>query len=272
MNNMLPAVSPETEESFFVQNVTPGHHYITDMGLHFEPYEVKDLLTEDPLLLKKSRDVRKSLALGSIVKISREEADQLLEMEIALLQAEQRKEANQRQTSVVNIDGKQVVADTFDAARAGGQDKSGLVSTAGFANDHSSYAQAFQNMRSAYASQGRTLTARDFGQMVQENPDIVRNTMNSVNSGVWSGDPNRGKATYAVPSIDGEARMPGQMALTNLNRDSRLAGSTYAGMVAQADLNPELPYAEEIDVLEEDGDAYDAEEAQQKKGSVRRRK
>jgi hypothetical protein len=43
-------------------------------------------------------------------------------------------------------------------------------------------------------------------------------------------------------------------------------------MVAQADLNPELPYAEEIDVLEEDGDAYDAEEAQQKKGSVRRRK
>lgn len=271
MNNTSPAVSPETEETFFVQNVTPGHHYVTDMGLHFEPYEVKDLLTEDPAMLKKSRDVRKSLALGTLVKISKEEADELLEMEIALLQAEQRKEAAQRQTSTVNIDGRQVVADTFDAARGGAQDKSGLVSTAGFANDHTSYAQAFQNMRVAYANKGMTLTARDFGQMVQENPDLVRNTMNSVNSGTWSGDPNRGRATYALPSMDGEPRSPAQTNMTNFNRDQRLAGSTYANMVSQADLEPELPYAEEIDVLEDDGDAYEAEE-QQKKGAVKRRK
>lgn len=274
MSNTSPAVSVETEESFFVQNVTPGHHYVTDMGLHFEPFEVKDLLTEDPAMLKKSRDIRKSLALGTLVKISREEADDLLEMEIALLQAEQRKEASQRQNSstVVNVDGKQVVADTFDAARGGGaQDKSGLVSTAGYANDHSSYAQAFQNMRTAYANQGRTLTARDFGQMVQENPDLVRNNMNTTNSGSWSGDPNRGRATYALPSMDGEPTVPVQSNMTNFNRDQRLAGSTYANMVSQADLNPDLPYAEEIDVLAE-GDAYDIEEEQQKKGAVRRRK
>ncbi len=275
MNNTSTAVSVETEETFFVQNVTPGHHYVTDMGLHFEPYEVKDLLTEDPAILKKSRDIRKSLALGTLVKITSEEADELLEMEIALLQAEQRKEAAQRQTSTVNIEGRQVVADTFDAARGGGaQDKSGLVSTAGFANDHTSYAQAFQNMRAAYANQGRTLTARDFGKMVQENPDLVRNTMNSTNSGTWSGDPNRGRATYAMPSVDGESRTPAQTNMTNFNRDQRLAGSSYAGMVSQADLipDPELPYAEEIDVLEEDGDAYEAEEQQSKKGAVRRRK
>lgn len=271
MSNTSPAVMQEVEETFFVQNVTPGHHYVTDMGLHFEPYEVKDLLTEDPAILKKSRDIRKSLSLGTLVKISKDEADELLEMEIALLKAEQRKEAAQRETSLVNVDGRQVVADTFDAARGGGgQDKSGLVSTAGFSNDHTSYAQAFQNMRSAYANQGRTLTAREFGQMAQENPDLVRNNMTSVNSGTWSGDPNRGRATYAMPSMDGESRLPAQTNMTNFNRDQRLAGSTYAGLVSQADLDVD-GYAEEIDVLSEEGDAYEAEE-QQKKGAVRRRK
>jgi len=263
----------EQEESFFVQNVTPGHHFVTDMGIHFQPYEVKDLLTEDPMLLKKSRDIRKSLTLGTLVKISKEEADQLLEMEIALLQQEQRKEVSTRET-LVNVDGKQIVADTFDAARAGNTgDKSNLISTAGFANDHSSYALAFQNMRHAYAEQGRTLSARDFGKMTQENPDLVRNYMNRTSSsGVWSGDPGKGRATFAVPSNgEGDARMPAQANMSNFNRDSRLAGTDYTNMVV--DSAPELPYAEEIIIGDDDdsSDAYDAEEARMK-GSVKRKR
>jgi len=273
MNNV--ALAPEeTEESFFVQNVTPGHHFVTDMGIHFQPFEVKDLLSEDPLLLKKSRDIRKSLALGTLVKISKDEADRLLEMEIQLMQQEQRRESASRET-LVNVDGKQIVADTFDAARAGNSgDKSNLVSTAGFANDHSSYAQAFQNMRQAYAEQGKTLSARDFGQMTQENPEIVRNYMNRTSSNsVWSGDPGRGKATFAVPSSsEGENRSPAQGYMSNFNRDSRLAGTNYTNMVVDS---PELAYAEEINIGEEDldADAYDEEERlANQKGSVRRKK
>jgi hypothetical protein len=273
MNNAVN--TPEVQEdSFFVQNVTPGHHFVTDMGIHFQPFEVKDLLSEDPTLLKKSRDIRKSLAMGTLVKISKEEADNLLEMEIALMQQEQRKEASTRET-LINVDGKQIVADTFDAARAGNTgDKSNLVSTAGYANDHSSYAQAFQNMREAYAEQGRTLSARDFGQMTQENPDIVRNYMNRTSStGVWSGDPGRGKATFAVPSnAEGDTRSPAQGYMSNFNRDNRLAGTNYTNMVVDA--APELPYAEEIIIGDdEEMDAYDAEEARTaQKGSVRRKK
>lgn len=272
MNNTVVA-QEEQEESFFVQNVTPGHHFVTDMGIHFQPFEVKDLLSEDPALLKKSRDIRKSLALGTLVKISKNEADELLEMEIALMQQEQRKEAATRET-LVNVDGKQIVADTFDAARAGNTgDKSNLVSTAGFANDHSSYAQAFQNMRDAFAAQGKTLSARDFGHMTQENPDIVRNYMNRTSSsGVWSGDPSRGKATYAVPSSnEGDSRAPAQGYMSNFNRDSRLAGTDYTNMVV--DNAPELPYAEEIIIGDDDEsiDAYDAEESRTK-GSVRRKR
>jgi hypothetical protein len=63
--------------------------------------------------------------------------------------------------------------------------------------------------------------------------------------------------------MDGEARMPGQALMTNLNRDQRVAGASFNGLVAQADL---LPIAEEIDITEDDGgDAYDAEEARTKK-------
>jgi hypothetical protein len=274
MNNINTAPDVQ-EETFFVQNVTPGHHFVTDMAIHFQPFEVKDLLSEDPMLLKKSRDIRKSLALGTLVKISKEEADNLLEMEIVLMQQEQRKEASSRDT-LVNVDGKQIVADTFDAARAGNVgDKSNLISTAGFANDHSSYAQAFQNMRDAYAENGKTLSAREFGQMTQENPDIVRNYMNRTSSsGVWSGDPGRGRATYAVPSsAEGDSRAPAQNYMSNFNRDNRLAGSNYSNMVV--DTAPELPYAEEIIIGDDDStDAYDAEEARmaQQKGSVRRKK
>jgi hypothetical protein len=258
-----PVVNTQEEESFFVQNVTPGHHFVTDMGIHFQPFEVRDLLTEDPALMKKSRDIQKSLMLGTLVRISRDEADQLLLIEVSLMQAEQRKEAAERQMSTVNIGDKQVIADTFDAARGGTGDKSGLVSTAGYANDHNSYSQAFQNLRQAYANNGRVLTARDFSTMTQENPDLVRNYMNVSNPGTWSGDPNRGKATFATPSMDGEARMPGQALMTNLNRDQRVAGASFNGLVAQADL---LPIAEEIDITEDDGgDAYDAEDARTKK-------
>lgn len=264
----------EQEESFFVQNVTPGHHFVTDMGIHFQPYEVKDLLSEDPLLLKKSRDIRKSLTLGTLVKISKDEADQLLEMEIALMQQEQRNEISTRET-LINVDGKQIVADTFDAARAGNTgDKSNLVSTAGFANDHSSYAQAFQNMRDTYAQQGKTLSAREFGQMTQENPELVRNYMNRTSSsGVWSGDPTRGKATYAVPSMgENDNRMPAQGYMSNFNRDTRLAGSDHSNIVVDA--APDLPYAEEIIIGDDDEsmDAYDAEEARLSKGSVKRKR
>lgn len=271
MSNVT-AEAVDVEETFFVQNVTPGHHFVSDMNIYFEPFQVRDLLTEDPVLLKKSRDIRKSLMLGTLQKISKDEADKLMEMEVTLMQSEQRQEVQSRET-LVNVDGKQIVADTFDAARAGNAgDKSALVSTAGYANDHSSYAQAFQNLRDAYAAQGKTLSARDFGKMTQDNPDIVRNYMNrTASAGVWSGDPNRGKATYAVPlGADGESRAPGQTYMSNFNRDSRLAGSDYTDMrMAQA---PEdLSFAEEILISDNDeDDAYDAEE--NNKGAVKRKR
>jgi len=270
--NSVAAEAVEVEESFFVQNVTPGHHFVSDMNIYFEPFQVRDLLTEDPILLKKSRDIRKSLMLGTLQKISKDEADKLMEMEVTLMQSEQRKEVASRET-LVNVDGKQIVADTFDAARAGNSgDKSELVSTAGYANDHSSYAQAFQNLREAYASQGKTLSARDFGKMTQDNPDIVRNYMNkNASAGVWSGDPNRGRATYAVPmTADGDSRAPGQTYMSNFNRDSRLAGADYTE-IKMADTPEDLSYAEEILISDNDeDDAYDAEE--KAKGSVKRKR
>jgi hypothetical protein len=60
--------------------------------------------------------------------------------------------------------------------------------------------------------------------------------------------------------------------MSNFNRDSRLAGTDYTNMVV--DNAPELPYAEEIIIGDDDAvDAYDAEEARSnQKGSVRRKR
>lgn len=275
-NNAFSATDEEQDDSFFVQNVTDGHHYVTDMGLHFEPFEVKDLYMEDSTLFKKSRDIRKSMQLGILARTSREEADALLDMEIALIQTEHQREIDQRETRTIDVNGKMVVADTFDAAKAGGQTKAGLVSTAGFANDHTSYAKAFQTVRQAEADRGHILTAREFSEMVNNDPNLVRNVMrNAPAAGAWSGDPGRGKATFAVPSGgEGDPRYPGSTYLTNFNRDQRLAGADYSRISTQQNnSNADLPFAEEIDVLADDDDesGYSDDDAPAQKGAVKRR-
>jgi len=46
----------ETPESFIVQNVTLGPHYVSDLRLQFDPLAVVDLTWEDPKIVKASKD------------------------------------------------------------------------------------------------------------------------------------------------------------------------------------------------------------------------
>ena len=66
-------------ETFIVQNRTPGPHFVSDIKLNFDPEEVIDLTWEDPRTIKSSKDLRNSLRMGYLKKISQIEWDGILE-------------------------------------------------------------------------------------------------------------------------------------------------------------------------------------------------
>jgi hypothetical protein len=66
-------------ESFIVQNVTLGPHYVSDIRLNFGPLQAIDLTWEDPKVVKASKDLRNSIRLGLLRKISPEQFDTIEE-------------------------------------------------------------------------------------------------------------------------------------------------------------------------------------------------
>ena len=73
----------EEPESFIVQNVTLGPHYISDIRLQFDPLAVVDLTWEDPKVIKASKDLRNALRQGYLRQISQEEWDKKQEKQLA---------------------------------------------------------------------------------------------------------------------------------------------------------------------------------------------
>jgi hypothetical protein len=60
-------------ESFIIQNVTLGPHFVSDVRLNFGPLQAIDLTWEDAKVIKASKDLRNSLRLGLIKQISAEQ-------------------------------------------------------------------------------------------------------------------------------------------------------------------------------------------------------
>ena len=128
-------------ESFIIQNVTLGHHYISDIRLQFEPLGVIDLTWEDTKIVKASKDLRNSIRQGLLKQITPAQWETILDKqsnkERKELLAQQKKNAYQ----TMEVDGKQLQVETLDANKTYNQ--STEVSTAGYANDSLSYAVAF---------------------------------------------------------------------------------------------------------------------------------
>ena len=51
----------EDRPSFIVQNITPFYHVCSDINLTWGPREVKDLTWEDPMIIKRSSNLKNSL-------------------------------------------------------------------------------------------------------------------------------------------------------------------------------------------------------------------
>ena len=126
-------VQSNEPESFIVQNVTLGPHYVSDIRLNFAPLQAIDLTWEDPKVVKASKDLRNSLRLGLLRKISPEQFETIEENQANREKKELLRQQNDRRLDTVDVDGKQIQAETIDAEKAYSNEVN--HSTAGYAND-----------------------------------------------------------------------------------------------------------------------------------------
>lgn len=214
-------------ESFIVQNVTLGPHYVSDIRLNFGPLEAIDLTWEDSKVIKASKDLRTSLRMGFLRKISPEQFDNIEEKAAMRGKKELLRQQDANNLRTVDVDGKQLEVETIDTEKAYKKDTE--VSTAGYANDSLSYATAYDIAQTQAQLRGDELSIEEFAEQVNNNPNLVQNLLRQQknlndNSSV-SGDERRGRAFVAQPSDNAtDGTSVRQVNMTNYNRDRVIAG------------------------------------------------
>ena len=192
----------ETPESFIIQNVTLGPHYVSDLRIQFDPLAVVDLTWEDHKIVKASKDLRNSLRMGLLKQISQQQWETILEKQSFKEKKELLKQQNNQNLRQVDVDGKTIEAEQIDAEKASRVNKD-VVSTAGYANDSLSYAMALDIAQTKAQLGGEDLSVEDFAERVQRDPGIVNKLLSEQkyldNMSVTSGDPNRAKAYVTQP-------------------------------------------------------------------------
>jgi len=267
--------APSAPESIIVQNTLAGPLYISDIGMEFGGFEVRDLTWEDPSIVKRSQDLRRALTTGHLMRITQAEWDRIMQFKAAEARAETQRVSNTRTRRKVKADGRIIEAEYLNLNKAdGGRTAQDQVSTAGYANDPMSYAMAFQEARAQYEERGAILDAQTFAGMVENRPRLIQQLLNNesmFNDGVMSGAVGRGRATVITQGVGYDTGVT-QLDMTNYNRDQQIAGSTAAGLGSQKNqvldpFNPhimpsmaQIPDFVDLDNLDDDDDAGYAEE------------
>jgi hypothetical protein len=245
-------------ESFIVQNVTLGPHYVSDIRLNFGPLEAIDLTWEDSKVIKASKDLRTSLRMGFLRKISSEQFDNIEEKAAIRGKKELLRQQNANNLRTVDVDGKQLEVETIDTEKV--YKKETEVSTAGYANDSLSYATAFDIAQTQAQLRGDELSIEEFAEQVNNNANLVQNLLrqqkNLDENSSTSGDSRRGKAFVAEASdnpVNGTSVK--QVNLTNYNRDRVVAGSEMNFLDAPDDdgIADTIDLETEIDLESEKG-------------------
>ena len=251
-------------ESFIVQNVTLGPHYVSDIRLNFGPLQAIDLTWEDPKVVKASKDLRNSIRLGLLRKITPDQFDSIEERAAIKGKKELLKQQNNNNLRTVDVDGKTIEAESIDAEKA--YSNKNNVTTAGYANDSLSYAMALDIAQTQAELQGEDLSVEQFADRVQKNPGIINQLLAQqknldANSSV-SGVETRGRAFVAEPPNDAiKGSSVREVEMTNYNRDRRVAGADFNYLDAPEDDG----YDSIADAIDLEADMGDGEE-----GSIRR--
>ena len=160
-------------ESFIVQNVTLGPHYVSDIRLNFGPLQAIDLTWEDPKVVKASKDLRNSIRLGLLRKITPDQFDSIEERAAIKGKKELLKQQNNNNLRTVDVDGKTIEAESIDAEKA--YSNKNNVTTAGYANDSLSYAMALDIAQTQAELQGEDLSVEQFADRVQRIQELLIN-------------------------------------------------------------------------------------------------
>ena len=251
-------------ESFIVQNVTLGPHYVSDIRLNFGPLQAIDLTWEDPKVVKASKDLRNSIRLGLLRKITPDQFDSIEERAAIKGKKELLKQQNKNNLRTVDVDGKTIEAESIDAEKA--YSNKNNVTTAGYANDSLSYAMALDIAQTQAELQGEDLSVEQFADRVQKNPGIINQLLAQqknldANSSI-SGVETRGRAFVAEPPSDAiKGSSVREVEMTNYNRDRRVAGADFNYL----DTPEDDGYDAIADAIDLEADMGDGEE-----GSIRR--
>lgn len=257
-------------ETFIIQNVTLSPHYVSDIRLQFDPLAVIDLTWEDSKAIKASKDLRNSLRIGVLRKITQEQWDKILEKQTLREKKELLRQQDFENLRTIEVDGETKEVEMIDVEK-GSANKEPAVSTAGYANDSMSYAMALDIAQQQAELRGDELSVEEFAERVKTNPNLVNNLIsqarNLAENSTVSGDTRRGRAFVAYQPNEMGGTAVKEMNMTNLNRDGYIASGLDINQQPIRDAvnldadYDDMPVAEAID-LEDIGDV--------EKGSVRR--
>jgi hypothetical protein len=235
---------------------------VSDILLSFAPREVKDLTWDDPTKVRQSRDLRNSIRSGVLKELSKESYEKTMELqyekEKIYLMRDQKNKANYKK--VKNEDGdKEFLADTFDLNKA--KRKHEELDITGTANHPMSYVAAYEMAEQMAEQNGDTLTAEEFAQIVEKDPEVVPRLLSQTKVAASQSH----KVYYAVPpEIGGQKTGVKQAEMTNYNKkmlygdDSDNVDYKAAYIKDALDVNAEYDvddddqdFAEEVNLEEE---------------------
>jgi len=214
MNN-----NSDQRESTIIQNITLSHHFVSDIGLQFSPREVKDLTWEDPMLIKKSKDLKDSLRRGILKQLSEQEYEKTMNLQYQREHKELLKDQqNKIKLENIEIEGedKEFLADTFDVSEARRNSRA-EVDITGTANHPMSYVAAFEIAQAQAQEGGDTLTAEEFAILVENDARVVPALLSMNKTASTQKSQN---VYYASPNSEfGNNTGVVKTTMSNINRD-----------------------------------------------------
>jgi len=222
----------EDRPSFIVQNITPFYHVCSDINLTWGPREVKDLTWEDPMIIKRSSNLKNSLREGTLRQLNEAEYEKTVQLQYEKEKKQLlRDQKNKNEYRNLKVDDKEFMADTFDPLTA--RKKTDSIDITGTANHPMSYVAAFEIAQNIATERGDLLTAEEFSTMVESNPKIVPALLASTRQA--EAEASNKSVYYAVPMNEGNTTTGVvKTSMKNLNRDARM-GSDFGELDMKTD-------------------------------------
>lgn len=240
-----------TPKTFIVQNISKGLHVVNDLNITLTPLQVLDLTWMDTRYVRASQDLKNSLRKGFLVEISQEEYDAIQDAEVRRERASLLNKDGKRggRTAKKNVNGRSVRADVLDLNRADTK-INGAAEVGAVGHDPLAYTTAYSTAQEIAHSRGKKLTAEQFSQAVDADPNLVDKLLYG-NVGTSSGQQQRGRVTIAgAPTVDGSQGSPYSFNSRNLN--SPVEDDEDENDDEDDEDDEEEGFGEELDIMSQD--------------------